>query len=57
MIRIVLDTNVYVSALLRPKSVPAQILNAWRQHRFELLISLPLYSPNKIRHLSCDFVP
>lgn len=29
--RAVLDANILVSAVLRPKGVPAQILQAWRQ--------------------------
>lgn len=31
---------MYVSALLQPKSIPAQTLKLWRQQRFELLTSL-----------------
>lgn len=39
MIRAVLDTNVYVSALLRPLSVPAAIVKAWRNGHFQLVLS------------------
>ncbi|MBE7211352.1 MAG: putative toxin-antitoxin system toxin component, PIN family [Gluconacetobacter diazotrophicus] len=35
--RIVVDTNILVSALLAPASLPAQLLVLWRQDRFILL--------------------
>ena len=37
--RVVLDTNVIVSAYLTPLGTPAQILAAWRAGRFELVVS------------------
>ncbi len=42
MIRAVLDTNVFVSAVINPKGVPARILNAWRDDQFQLLMSEPI---------------
>lgn len=39
MIRAVLDANVFVSAVLSSKGVPAQILTAWRANRFHLVTS------------------
>jgi putative PIN family toxin of toxin-antitoxin system len=39
MMRIVLDANVLVSAILSPRGTPAQILNAWRAEQFDLVIS------------------
>ena len=39
--RIVLDTNVLISALLVQKSKPAQLLTAWRRGAFELLTCEP----------------
>jgi len=36
-VRVVLDTNVLVSALLVEASKPAQLLTAWRRGSFELL--------------------
>lgn len=39
MLRIVLDTNVIVSAIISPYGAPRQIFEAWRQRRFDLLIS------------------
>jgi putative PIN family toxin of toxin-antitoxin system len=36
-LRVVLDTNVLVSALLNAKSPPGQVLELWRRGRFELL--------------------
>jgi len=38
-VRVVLDANVLVSALLAPRGVPAQLLELWQQGRFELLVS------------------
>jgi putative PIN family toxin of toxin-antitoxin system len=35
--RIVLDTNVFVSALLVETSVPAQLITQWRRGRFDVL--------------------
>jgi len=35
--RVVLDTNVLVSALLIETSLPAQLLTQWRRGRFDLL--------------------
>ena len=37
--RVILDTNVLVSALLVAGSVPARVLDAWFEKRFELLTS------------------
>lgn len=37
--RVVVDTNVLISALLSEKSSPAQIVTLWREGRFELLTS------------------
>ena len=42
--KLVLDTNVFVSALLKRSSAPGQILQAWRDGRFDLLVSDPLYT-------------
>lgn len=39
MLRVVIDTNVIVSGILSRKGAPAEILNAWRERRFLLLIS------------------
>ena len=37
--RVVLDTNVLVSAIIGPRGIPSQILHAWRSEQFELLLS------------------
>lgn len=37
--RVVLDANQFVSAVLVPVGRPAQILQAWREGRFELALS------------------
>lgn len=39
MPRIVLDCNVFVSALLSPKGSPAQILDQWADGNFDLVVS------------------
>ncbi|MBF0166591.1 MAG: putative toxin-antitoxin system toxin component, PIN family [Alphaproteobacteria bacterium] len=39
MLKIVLDTNVLVSGLAYPASVPGRILTAWRQGAFEVALS------------------
>ena len=38
-LRIVLDTNVLVSGLAYPGSIPGRIVAAWRQGGFELVLS------------------
>jgi putative PIN family toxin of toxin-antitoxin system len=38
-LRVVLDTNVLVSALAYPVSIPGRILSAWREGGFELVLS------------------
>lgn len=40
--RAVLDTNVFVSGLLLPRSVPGQIVSAWRVGQFGLVLSEPM---------------
>jgi predicted nucleic acid-binding protein len=35
--RVVLDTNILVSALIAPAGSPAAIYNAWEQGKFTLL--------------------
>jgi putative PIN family toxin of toxin-antitoxin system len=40
-VKVVLDTNVFVSGLMYPQSVPGQIVNAWREARFDLVLCLP----------------
>jgi uncharacterized protein len=37
--RIVLDCNVFVSALLSPEGAPAQILDRWADEDFDLVVS------------------
>jgi len=39
MIRVLLDVNVLISALISPSGPPAQILDAWREDRFLLVMS------------------
>ena len=42
MLRAVIDTNVWVSALLNPKGYPALVLDAFRDGRVEPILSSPL---------------
>ena len=39
MLRVVLDTNIFVSSMLVKKGQPARIIQAWREQRFLLIIS------------------
>ena len=39
MLRVVLDTNQFVSSLLVRDGLPARILDAWRERRYLLVIS------------------
>jgi putative PIN family toxin of toxin-antitoxin system len=41
-VRVVLDTNVMVSGLMLPESVPGKIVAAWRGSQFDLVMSEPL---------------
>jgi len=40
--RVVLDANQFVSAVLVPYGRPAQVLRAWREGLFELVLSPPI---------------
>jgi putative PIN family toxin of toxin-antitoxin system len=42
MIRVLVDTNVWVSALLNPRGFPARVLNALKEDSFKLILSEPL---------------
>lgn len=42
MIRAVLDANVFVSAVLSPRGIPARILATWRAEGFSLALSAPI---------------
>ncbi|PIS17943.1 putative toxin-antitoxin system toxin component, PIN family [Candidatus Collierbacteria bacterium CG09_land_8_20_14_0_10_46_12] len=41
---VVLDTNVYVSALLLPQSIPGKIIQFWFNQSFKIIISDPAIS-------------
>lgn len=40
--RAVVDTNVFVSGLMLPKSTPGKVMAAWRAGHFRLVLSEPL---------------
>lgn len=44
MLRVVLDTNVFVSGLLNKTGLPASILDAWRAGRYLLITSPAIIS-------------
>ncbi len=39
----VVDTNLFVSAMISPHGPPARLLTAWRQQEFELILSNELF--------------
>ena len=40
--KVVLDTNVLISGLMLPESIPGKIVTAWRNAHFELVLSEPM---------------
>jgi hypothetical protein len=44
VLRVVLDTNIFVSSLLVKEGLPAQVLDAWRERKFLLATSPTLVS-------------
>ena len=42
MMRVVLDANVLVSALISAKGAPAQILSHWQEGKLDLVASVPI---------------
>jgi putative PIN family toxin of toxin-antitoxin system len=41
-VKVVLDTNVLLSGLMLPESVPGRIVRAWRAAQFDLVLSEPM---------------
>lgn len=39
MLRIVIDTNVLVSSVISKKGAPAQLMDAWSDHTFDIVVS------------------
>ncbi len=37
--RVVVDTNVFISSLLSPQGVPSQLFQLWELHLFDILVS------------------
>jgi uncharacterized protein len=48
MLRVVLDTNVFISAMLHPHGVCGQIILAWEQRLFIVLYNLELIEEIKL---------
>lgn len=42
--RAILDTNIFISAVINPHGTPAKILDAWRNNQYDLLLSQPMLS-------------
>lgn len=40
--KVVLDTNIFLSGLMLPDSFPGKIISAWRSSAFELVLSEPM---------------
>jgi putative PIN family toxin of toxin-antitoxin system len=40
--KILIDTNVWVSAFLSPSGYPAKIITAWLEDKMQIVISMPL---------------
>jgi putative PIN family toxin of toxin-antitoxin system len=40
--KILIDTNVWVSAFLNPSGYPAKIITAWLEDKIQIVISMPL---------------
>ena len=49
MLRVVVDTNLFVSSLLSRQGAPAQVIDAWRNRRYLLVVSEPIV--NEIRRV------
>jgi len=37
--RVVVDANVFISALISPKGAPAKIVSYWREEKFDVVVS------------------
>lgn len=40
--RVVLDSNVFISGLMLPQSIPGKIISAWHGRQFDLVLSEPM---------------
>ena len=40
--RVVLDSNVFISGLMLPQSIPGKIITAWHGRQFDLVLSEPM---------------
>lgn len=39
---VLLDANIFVSALINPSGLPAKVIDEWLKGKFEIVVSLPL---------------
>jgi len=42
LIKVVLDTDIFVSGILNSNGIPGQILKAWQENKFTLVTSTPI---------------
>lgn len=42
MINVLIDANVFVSAFINPRGLPAKIIEVWLKGKFSVVVSLPL---------------
>src|ERR1700730_8754294 len=42
--KVVVDTNIFISGLIVPSSIPGQVISAWKNNLFTLLISKEIVS-------------
>jgi len=54
---VLIDTNVWVSALINPHGHPAKVKDAWLDGRFEVVTSLPLLAELAEVLRQCYVVP
>ena len=47
MLKVVLDTNIFVSSLLTKAGPPAMVIDAWRAGKYPLVVSQPIISEIK----------
>ena len=59
MIKVIIDTSVFIAALLgkNQTSAPAQIINAWREEKFTLVMAPPLIQELVVKLIQKNIPP
>jgi putative PIN family toxin of toxin-antitoxin system len=52
-VRAVIDTNIWLRALISPHGAPAKVLEAYRAGRFTVVASLPLLEEEELEDVLC----